>query len=179
MKRQTPQNLILFGYKACGKTFFGKLLAKELQLNFLDIDSLIESLFNQEYPEKYTCREISSQFGLDFFRTLEDRVVDQLHDLKDTILSLGGGTLLNPENQSKLQKIGKLVYLDADKEKIKLRIFKRGVPAFLDPNDPENSFEKMYQTRKLHYEKASQFQVQIKGKSREQILDALKSHFST
>lgn len=177
MKKQKPKNLILYGYKACGKTFFGKLLAKELKLNFLDIDSLIESLFNQEFPEKYSCREISSRFGIDFFRKIEDRVVDQLHDINDTILSLGGGTLLNPENQSKLKKIGKLVYLDADKEMIKRRIFKRGVPSFLDPNDPENSFEKMYLERKLHYEKASQFQVQLKGKSRDQILDALKSHF--
>lgn len=177
MKKQKTQNLILYGYKACGKSFFGKLLAKELELNFLDIDNLIEVLFKQEYPEKYTCREISSKFGLEFFRQLENRAVDQLQDVKDTVISLGGGTLLNPENHSNLKKIGKLIYLDADKEKIKRRIFKRGVPSFLDPSDPENSFEEMYQARKLHYENASPFQVQLKGKSSEQILDALKSHY--
>ncbi len=177
MKKQKSQNLILYGYKACGKSFFGRLLAKELELNFLDIDNLVESLFNQDYPEKYTCREISSKFGLEFFRQLESRVVDQIHDVKDSIISLGGGTLLNSENHSKLKKIGKLIYLDAVKEKIKQRIFKRGVPSFLNPNDPENSFEEMYRTRMLHYENASPYHVQLKGKSREQILDALKSHY--
>lgn len=44
----------------------------------------------------------------------------------------------------------------------------------LDPNNLEESFEKMYTKRQKIYEKVSFFKVKIHGKTDRQVLDELK-----
>ena len=63
------------------------------------------------------------------------------------MIAVGGGTVLDPENVEILQKVGALVYLQTSPEKLKQRIFKDELPAFLDPKDPEGSFWQMIQDR--------------------------------
>ena len=168
------KNLILFGYKSSGKSFFGKLLAQDLECRFIDTDQLVEQLYKEEFQEEYNCRQISMKIGEAGFRNLEERVIDHLKEVANTIIALGGGAVLNPINCLKLEKLGRLVYLEADKETIKHRIFSTGIPSFLDPKDPEKSFERMYEERKPIYEKVSSFKIKIHGKTNQQVLDELK-----
>lgn len=175
MKNELYQNLILFGYKSSGKTFFGSLLAKELEIPFIDTDQLVEKLYKKEFREECNCRQISIKMGESGFRMLEKRVIDDLSEVTNTIIALGGGAVLNSENCLKLEKLGKLVYLEADKETIKHRIFSDEIPSFLDPTDPEKSFEIMYEQRRPIYEKVSLFKIKIHGKTDQQILGELKS----
>ncbi len=175
MTNEQYQNLILFGYKSSGKTFFGSLLAQELEMLFIDTDQLVEKLYKNEFQEECNCRQISIKMGEIGFRILENRVIDGLKEVTNAIIALGGGAVLNSENCLKLEKLGRLVYLEADKETIKQRIFSDGIPTFLDPIDPEKSFEKMYEERKPVYEKVSAFKIKIHGKTDQQILDGLKS----
>lgn len=175
MKNELDQNLILFGYKSSGKTFFGSLLAQEFEISFIDTDHLVEKLYKKEFREEGNCRQISLKMGETGFRMLERRVIDDLNEVTNTIIALGGGAVLNFENCLKLEKLGKLVYLEADKETIKQRIFSHGVPSFLDPRDPIRSFEIMYEQRRPIYEKVSSFKIKIHGKTNRQVLDELKS----
>lgn len=54
MKNEQEQNLILFGYKSSGKSFYGSLLAKELETSFLDTDhfNIMLDPVTQEISEK-------------------------------------------------------------------------------------------------------------------------------
>lgn len=167
-------NLILFGYKSSGKTFFGNRLARELGKLFIDTDQLVEELYKKEFGEERDCRQISLKIGEEGFRKLESKVIDALKGGTHAIIAVGGGTVLNPENCLKLVSLGRLIYLEGDKETIKRRIFSNGIPSFLDPNDPENSFERMYEERKPIYEKVSTVKVKIQGKTVQQILNELK-----
>jgi len=173
MKNQPYQNLILFGYKASGKTFFGTLLAQKLNSFFIDTDQLIEELYKKEFQEECNCRQISIKIGEEGFRRLEKRVIDNLNGVTHTIIALGGGAVLDPENCFALRELGKLIYLEVDKETLKRRIFASGIPSFLDPQNPEDSFEKMYEERKPIYEKISTYTIALHGKTDHQILDEL------
>lgn len=174
MKNEQYQNLILFGYKSSGKTFFGSLLAQELGILFIDTDQCIEKLYKKEFQEESNSRQISLKMGEVGFRMLEERVIDDLQEVTNAIIALGGGAVLNPKNCLKLEKLGKLVYLEADKEVIKQRIFNYEIPSFLDPKNPINSFERMYEERRPIYEKISSFKVKVHGKTDQQVLNELK-----
>ena len=168
------QNLILFGYKGSGKTHCGYLLAQDLRSNFIDTDQWVEGLYEKEFHEKLNCRQISLKIREEGFRKLEERVIDSIEGVNNSVIAVGGGAVLNSENCLKLRKLGKLVYLEVDKVTIKQRIFNNGIPSFLDPNDPEKSFEEMYDERKSIYERVSSFKVNVQNKTERQILDELK-----
>ena len=173
MKNSLHYNLVLFGYKSSGKTYFGKLLAQELGKTFVDTDLLIEELYIKKFHEQLNCRQIFFKIGEEGFRSLEKETIASLENMTKAIISVGGGTILNPENCLSLKKNGKLVYLKVNKEILKQRIFQNGIPSFLDPQDAELSFEKMYEERKLIYSKVSEYQINVQKKTDRQVLDEL------
>ncbi len=164
------KNLILVGHKGAGKTYFGKMLSEECGIPLIDTDALIEKRF-----QGLSCREISLKIGEDNFRLIEQEVIESL-ECVNTIISVGGGALLKEGNCTKLRKLGKLLYLEADQEIVRKRMFNTGIPSFLDPLNLEASFEKMYEERKSIYEKWSHFKIQITNKPQEEILRELQNH---
>lgn len=171
------QNLILLGHKSCGKTYFGRLFSQEFACQFIDTDLLVEKSYEDAFGQRLNCRQICLKIGEPAFRCLESQVIDQLLGVKNAIISLGGGAVLNAQNCSKLSGLGKLVYLEAGKEIIKQRILKDVVPSFLNAADLENSFERMYEERKPIYERVSEYKVILDGQTDQQILDELKRIF--
>jgi shikimate kinase len=145
-------NLILFGFKACGKSYLGKKLAERICRPFLETDHIIEKNYEQSHHQKLTCREIALKHGDPFFRKLEDEAVESLKEVKDSVIALGGGTVINPVNVHTLAKVGTLVFLQIDKETVWERIMKGPFPSYLDEKDPRGSFERMYHERKEVYE---------------------------
>ena len=63
------ENIILTGMPACGKSVTGVVLAKSLQMNFLDTDLLI-----QEAAGK-SLQEIINEDGMETFKALEEQVL--------------------------------------------------------------------------------------------------------
>lgn len=169
----SSSNLILFGYKSSGKTYYGRRLAEELRRVFIDTDQLIEETYAKKFNEKLDCRGISIKIKEEGFRLLESEVMDVIAQSSNAIISLGGGAVLNPENCLKLKKSGKLIFLEADKEVIRQRIFSGDTPSFLDPHDLQNSFEKMYEKRLSIYSNISPLKVSIQEKTDRQVLDEL------
>lgn len=166
-------NVIILGHPSSGKSYFGSLLANSVKRPFIDTDRLIENLYWQESGEKLTCRSIFLHKGEAFFRTLEERAIFALENTHHSIIALGGGTLLNPHNREKIIKLGHLFYLEVDRLTIKTRMLKNGIPSFLDPSDFENSFEKMYATRKEIYTSLDAYKVSLESKSNDNVLEEL------
>lgn len=144
-------NLLLFGFKASGKTHFGKILSKKMHRPFVDTDDLIMNEYERESSKHKSIREIYKKIGSEGFRKLEKKVLLKLKSLNNTIIALGGGTVLDPENVEILQTVGAMVYLKTSPEKLKKRIFKDELPAFFDKKDPEGSFYEMVQNREPIY----------------------------
>lgn len=167
-------NLILFGFPRSGKTFLGQKLALSLHVPFVDTDHLIQEAYRKQFHEPLSCRQIAQQKGGTFFRSLEKKVVHALAPVKKSIISIGGGALLDPENRMRLANLGTLVYLISDKELIKQRILSSELPYYLDPEDPEESFEDMYAERSKLYKSIKAHQVYLERKMETEILEELK-----
>ena len=147
-------NIVLFGIKGCGKTTFGRMLAKERGCAFIDTDHLIEEIYQINRQKKLTCRQIYEEVGPVTFRALEYEVVQSLQDVQNSVIAVGGGAMLLYENIEALQKNSHLIYLYFEREKLKKRVLSEDpLPAFINPDDPESSFDKMYDEREDFYQK--------------------------
>lgn len=106
--RRKKTNMVLFGMPSCGKTTLGKILAQKLGKPFVDLD---EYLTNEQGK---TPAEIIQSNGEQSFRALESAAVSQVAKLCGTVISLGGGTVLDSANVQKLKKNGVLIYVKRD-----------------------------------------------------------------
>ncbi len=155
-------NVILFGIKGCGKTTFGKKIAAKLKRAFIDTDMLVEDLYYIHRGRKISCRNIFFEVGAHGFCALENEVIQSLQDVQHSIISVGGNAMTSIENVETLVKNGKLFYLIYEKEPLRKRVLsEHDLPAFLDPNDPEGSFNKMYDERSEFYHKLNAHEVNV------------------
>ena len=137
-------NLILFGFKGTGKTSLGRLIAEKLHCPFFDTDEILVKQYGHDIRSFY------KSLGEQGFRKAERNVVLDLRSVQGSVISLGGGAILEDRNQQLLEKIGKLVYLKASFETVWKRVCKGGVPAFVEN---KTSFRKVYKQRLRLYEK--------------------------
>lgn len=79
--------IVLIGYMGSGKSTVGKVLARELEMDFIDFDDYIEAKESQSIPD------IFKHKGEVYFRKKETFYLDELLDKKpNAVISLGGGT---------------------------------------------------------------------------------------
>lgn len=109
-------NIILCGFMGSGKTVVGKELAKIMGRRFVDTDELVEK--KQGIPIK----AIFEAYGEDYFRELEHKVCCETAELKNCIISTGGGAVTYARNVEELKKGGRIVFLDTDFETVCERI---------------------------------------------------------
>lgn len=101
----------------CGKTTFGTWIAKNKKMDFCDTDALIVE------KEKKSINDIFSENGEPYFRELETEIVkDLIKSRHNTVVSVGGGLPLKPENRELLKKLGTVVYLRTSVEELTKRL---------------------------------------------------------
>jgi shikimate kinase len=99
-------NYYLVGFMGSGKSFVGKQLAEKLNLNFIDLDDLIEA------GEGETIAEIFEKRGEAVFRTLERKYLQSTFINKNTILATGGGTACFFDNMNLMNQKGTTIFLN-------------------------------------------------------------------
>jgi shikimate kinase len=95
---------------AVGKTTIGKLLARELGLQFIDSDQEIEKKAGAEITWIFDVE------GENKFRDRESSVIDELTQREGILLATGGGSVLRKSNRIHLQSRGIVVFLDTSLE---------------------------------------------------------------
>jgi len=168
-------NLILFGFKGCGKTHFGKKLAQKMRRPFIDTDDLLADLFAKKTGQHTLPREIYIQIGASAFRALEKEAILSLRNTQNAIIALGGGAVLDPETLALLQKIGCLAYLSTSPQTLKNRALGKKTPAFLDENDPDTSFDDMIRERLPIYQSIPAAKIDCDALDEAGVLAALQS----
>lgn len=160
--------------KGCGKTTVGKLLAKKLNVDFIDADYETEKMSQAITGESLTYREMFRKYGEKYFCEIETKSLKnifQKYQNKNLILACGGRTTLISENQKILHKLGTIIYLKPNKEALYQRIIKNGIPAFFPyPNDPRRSFDQILRQRVLIYEKIADIILDCGTKTPEEII---------
>lgn len=99
--------VVLVGYMASGKSSVGKLLARELNMEFVDLDEYIE------HHLQMPIRDIFLEKGEIFFRKTEHAMLSEVLDQHDNVvLSTGGGTPCYGNNMDLiLEKSDHSIYL--------------------------------------------------------------------
>lgn len=90
--------ILLAGFMASGKSFFGKMLASELNCDLFDTDELVE------HKETQCIADIFKQKGEKYFRRQERHVLKNLvynenTDNRPLVVAGGGGLLISKANQ--------------------------------------------------------------------------------
>ena len=156
-------SIILIGFKHVGKSVIGSELASRLGLPFIDLDKEIERAFEREYQEKCSCRQIMEKQGELFFRNLERNSLAQMLQSKPSIISLGGGTPINEENQQ-LIKPHTVIHITAKREVVFERIMIRGRPAFLSVEEsPLVALNRLWDERIKIYKKLTNLSINNDG----------------
>jgi shikimate kinase len=85
--------VVLIGVPGAGKSTVGEILAKNLNLNFIDTDTVIEARANK------TISDIFIQDGEPSFRELEKQVIEESLLDQNSVISVGGGALMNDQTR--------------------------------------------------------------------------------
>ena len=78
--------IILIGFMGAGKTTIGRQLALALGLQFYDLDWYIEMRYHKKVSD------IFAEEGEEHFRDLERRMLHEVAEFEDVVISCGGGT---------------------------------------------------------------------------------------
>ncbi|WP_437191604.1 shikimate kinase AroL [Planctomicrobium sp. SH527] len=108
--------ITLIGCRGTGKTTIGAALAERLNLNFVDIDPEIER------NAGLSISEIFKQHGEPYFRSLESSTLSSVLNNNQTVVSPGGGAILNASNRNAMRNAGPVVWLVAPVETIVERL---------------------------------------------------------
>lgn len=125
--------IILIGYMGAGKTTVGRILAKDMGLQFYDLDWYIENRMRKKIAD------IFAERGEEGFREIERNMLHEVAEFENVVLSCGGGTPCFFDNMEYMNGQGDVVYLKATPEVLQkhLKMGKSVRPLLLGKNDEE------------------------------------------
>lgn len=94
------------GPPGAGKSTVGKYLAREMGLQLIDSDRVIEE------REGRSISEIFLSDGEEGFRNIEKEVVLEILSADNSIIALGGGSILDVDVQKRLGSFERVIFLD-------------------------------------------------------------------
>ena len=151
-----------------GKTAVGQALARELVLDYLDTDELIEKTAQK------TISKIFAENGEERFRELETEVLKTLTDYDNFVISTGGGIVLRDENVALLKEIGPLVLLWAEPKVIFERISCEHHRPLLKVADPLAEINKILKIREPIYRQVADQIIETGALNISQVVEEIK-----
>jgi shikimate kinase len=142
------RNIALIGFMGTGKSSVGRLVAAQLQFDFLDTDELIES------RAKKTVSQIFAEDGEPRFREYESQVVAELAAREGAVISTGGGIGADEGNLASLKSHALVVCLWASAEKIFERVSHQTHRPLLREADPLAKIRQLLAGREPFYKQA-------------------------
>jgi shikimate kinase len=145
--------LFLIGFMGSGKSHWGSLLSKRLNIPFYDLDAVIEE------KEGRSVAEVFDEKGEEHFRYREKEVLEELiAENPDMILSCGGGTPCFFNNISSMKEKGLVVWLNTSLDVLLSRLLKQKVsrPLIREINDGElaDYITRKLASRRIYYSQA-------------------------
>ncbi|WP_114312852.1 shikimate kinase [Thermus caldifontis] len=157
----------LTGFMGVGKSRIGRELARTLMLHFIDLDRYIERRTGISIPD------IFRHLGEETFRKMEREAVGELIQKEYLVLSLGGGTFMDPENRRKLLHRGPVVALWASPETILERASRKpGERPLLQVENPLERIRTLLEARAPIYREAH-IHVSTEGRRVEEVVEEI------
>lgn len=110
------------GMPGCGKSTFGRKVARELSLDFFDLDK--EIIKEEQIP----IIEIFESKGEDYFRKIESEILKEVSRSHDNfVMATGGGAPCFFDNIDFMNQQGQTIFIDTPIEIILERLSSRGI----------------------------------------------------
>jgi shikimate kinase len=142
------RNIALVGFMGTGKTSVGRALAALLHFRLLDTDRLIE------IRARKRIQAIFADEGEARFREYEKMVVEELAHQRRTVISTGGGLVVDPANLASLKTHALIVCLWASPEVIFARVRRHSYRPLLQAPDPLGRIQALLAEREPAYRQA-------------------------
>ncbi len=110
------KRIFLIGYMGAGKTTVGRKLAKEMNLSFIDLDLYIEGRYHR------SIRQLFAERGEEAFRDIEKRLLHEVAEFEDVLVSTGGGTPCFFDNMEFMNMAGTTIYLKVSVDELASRL---------------------------------------------------------
>ena len=168
---KSKKNLVLCGMSASGKSSIGHLVSKRLNINFVDIDKIIEKKM------KMKIFDIFKKKGENFFRKLEEKTTIKFLKSYNNIISLGGGAFLNEKIRKEIISNHLSFWLNWNTETLLNRI-KSSKKRPLAFNATENELIDLIKKRSNIYSKAL-YEIKCDKLSKIEIIRKVLKNYET
>lgn len=162
-------SVILVGMPGAGKSTLGVLLAKEMNLDFLDTDVSIQ------VHEGRSLQEIMDSEGYMKLREIEETVLLNI-DARGKVISTGGSAVYSDAGMRHLKAQGTVVFLDVTLDELRRRIHNfdtRGIA-----RRPDQSFEELFAERCALYNKYADIHYDCNGQSPAELLESIQQRLA-
>ena len=150
-----------------GKSTVGKQLAKALGRDFYDTDREIERRTGVSISWIF---EMEGESG---FRQREQKVLDELSQIKNIVLATGGGIVLAEENRRMLRSRGYVVYLSTSIEQLLRRTNKDKNRPLLQTDNPKETVKKLMAERAPLYQDVADIELRTGEQSIQYVVSGL------
>jgi shikimate kinase len=154
--------VVLIGLPGSGKTVVGRLVADQLQADFVDPDALIVR------REGKPIAMIFAELGESVFRRMEKQEVETALGGPPAVIAPGGGWAAEPGNLEQARGRCWLVYLKTRPETAAARVPPDGSRPLLSGADPVAIMRQLLKTREPAY-RTAEAHVETDRKSPEQV----------
>ncbi|HEX6440290.1 MAG TPA: shikimate kinase [Candidatus Binatia bacterium] len=103
-------HISLIGMRGAGKTTVGSILARNLKVPFYELDALIVK------DTGLSLREIFDLEGENYYRAVEERILERVLKKTSGVIAAGGGLVMNPNSLLRLKLHTFVVWLQAAPE---------------------------------------------------------------
>lgn len=148
----------------------GKKLAHRLNMEFIDLDEVIEQREHKSIPQLYT------ELGDEGFRLKEWEALKAIVKQDNIVVSLGGGAPCHCDNMNLIERYGEVIYIRLDNETLvsRLREATKDRPIVLNKSDEElRHYVHDIRNRCEHHYLRAKYYVDGKDLTVEKILEAI------
>ncbi len=170
LARRIDRPIVLVGMMGVGKSSVGRRIAAALDCPFADADDAIEESAQMSIPE------IFDQFGEDYFRDGERRVIARLieEDGGCKVIATGGGAFCNEETRALILDKAIAVWLDSDIDTLVERTSRKSNRPLLKQGNPREILTQLRDERKGAYSQAPVHVLSGKGPHSDTVKKVLK-----
>lgn len=165
-------NIVLIGMSGAGKSSIGRIIAKKVGFQFVDGDDLIQKVTGK------TTEKIINDQGEKYFLETEKTVYGKIDfsNKKSIVFSPGGSIIYYPDLLKQISKTCLIIYINTPFHLIEQRLSRlkpRGIIGLKDKN-----LKQLYQERNLLYKRYSDFYVDTKNLSKDELVTQILEHFT-
>lgn len=151
------RNVFLVGPMGAGKTSIGRLLARELDLCFVDLDEAIVARTGASVALIF---EVEGESG---FRDRESAMLAEVAQRSGQVVATGGGVVLRAENRRRMRDHGVVVHLDVSVDEQLARLARDTTRPLLATPDREARLRAMAAERGPLYADAADLRFSTRG----------------